>query len=100
MGSHLPRRVTAASEHLDLGVLGREEVIVAWLAAYAASAVGQVDCREVRVDDWVGLGGAVAAVQAGSREGEAAPGERVVVRLGRSRVGGGEMSYMVMKIYD
>lgn len=59
----LPGRRLAALEHDDLSVLGWEEVVVAWLAAYPAGAVGHVGCWHVRVDDWVGLRGAAAAVK-------------------------------------
>lgn len=64
VGRLVPGRRGAALEDVDLGVLGREEVVVARLAADAAGAVHHVGRRHVGVDYGIGLGGAAAAAQA------------------------------------
>ena len=65
VGRLVPGRRGAALEHVDLGVFGREKVVVARLAPDAARAVHHVGGRHVRVDYGIGLRGAAAAAQAG-----------------------------------
>lgn len=51
VGRELPGRGGPRAKDVDLGVFGREEVVVAWLAADAARRIGHVGGGHGGVDD-------------------------------------------------